>query len=152
AVIPAQLMLRIAPDGRNWRNGWKGHRCAACFLALSLLLPVGHYLWFKLNWHSGQYQPGLPGWARLVEIARALQCAISLNFLSAGLVLTVVALVMARRAHTDNGSKTRTGPQEGEASWHVPRAALVAALVLLLAGTGVYLPMSGMSGRYTMPA
>ena len=57
ALVPAQLYLRMYADGAAWRSGFFHHGRRAALLALTLLLPIGHYVYFRLHWHSGQYPP-----------------------------------------------------------------------------------------------
>jgi hypothetical protein len=108
-------------------------------LALTLLLPVGHYVYYRLNWHAGQYPAGGPTLAQLGRMVRALPGAMSVDFLGVGLALTLSALVAAKRS----------GAVLGMGRY---RAACVAGLLLVLLGIAVYLPIPAMSGRYTMPA
>jgi hypothetical protein len=138
ALVPAQVLLRIAPDGRDWRAGWRLHGRRACFLALTLLLPVGHYIYFKLNWHAGQYTTR-PDWlGQLGRMLSAVQGAISADFLAPGLVLAVLTLFLA-------GGGLRP-------LWESYRGACLAGLALLVFGIGIYLPIGAISGRYAMPA
>lgn len=60
ALIPAQVLLRVAPAGGDWVRGWRQHGRRAGLMALTALLPIGHFIYFKLHWHPGQYQPGGP--------------------------------------------------------------------------------------------
>jgi hypothetical protein len=148
ALVPAQVLLRVAPGGTDWLAGWRRHGRRACLLALTLLLPAGHFLCFKLNWHPGQYEPPGPTLAHLGRFLRSLGGAISLDFLAAGLALSVIALAAARHQHA---ASPVAGPS-AEPPWRAYRGALVAGLALLVGGIGVYLPMGAVSGRYTMPA
>jgi hypothetical protein len=138
ALVPAQVLLRIAPDGRALAAGWQQHGRRALLLALTLLLPVGHYLYFKLNWHAGQY-PANPDWlAQLGRMAWAVRGALTGDFLAPGLVLAVLAVCLA-------------GPGLGALGQRY-RGACLAGLALLVAGIGIYLPIGAVSGRYAMPA
>jgi hypothetical protein len=140
ALIPAQLFLRVAPDGRFNRPAVRRHGRAACLLSLTLLLPVGHFVYFQTHWHPGQYRPALPSAAQALRLLRGLFGAISPEYMGLGLVLAI-ALVAHNRLRA---------PEAGTARRY--QAAVVAGLLLLLAGFCVYLPMDAVSGRYTMPA
>src|SRR5262249_55917252 len=52
AVVPAQVLLRLGLDGASFAEAWRRHGRRAVLLALSLLLPIGHFLAFKLSWHE----------------------------------------------------------------------------------------------------
>jgi hypothetical protein len=138
ALIPAQILLRVAPMGANWRDGLRRHRIRAGLLALTLLLPIGHFIYFKLNWQPGQYTPGGPTWAQFTRIVQSLKGAMSIDFLGVGMLLAAIGLLVAY---------SHLGP-----IWRTHRGTLMAAGLLLVGGIGVYLPMAHMSGRYTMPA
>jgi hypothetical protein len=134
ALVPAQMALRMWPDHLSLRESCRRHGLRTLGLATALALPVGHFIYFKLNWHAGQYQPHRPSFAQLGRVLSALKGGMGLDFLGAG---TVLAIVVVARA---------------SALVREYRAAIVSGAVLALAGAFVYLPMDGMSGRYTMPA
>ncbi|HEX4589190.1 MAG TPA: hypothetical protein VH120_04635 [Gemmataceae bacterium] len=138
AIVPAQLYLRMYADGAGWREGLRNHGKRAAVLGLTLLLPVAHYLYFRLNWHPGQYLPSGPTLAQFGRLLRALAGAESVEFLGPGLALVVVALWLARGA-----------PAGSDGNLKVPA---IAGALLLAAGLAVYLPIAAVSGRYTMPA
>lgn len=136
ALVPAQLLLRLTADGSGLRTGWRLHGWRACCLLLPLLLPVGHFIYFKLHWHPGQYETGLSG-AQVIRMLGAVQGALSLDFLLPGLIALVAALGASGLLSS---------------VWHEYRDACRAGLVLLVSGIAIYLPLSAMSGRYSMPA
>src|SRR5439155_1339514 len=111
----------------------------ACWLAVTLLLPIGHYIYYRLNWHAGQYPPAGPTMAQLGRMLRALPGAISVDFVGVGLALALATTIAAKC------SGTVLGAARYRATW-------VAGALLLLCGIAVYLPIPAMSGRYTMPA
>src|SRR5262245_53401275 len=47
ALVPAQMLLRMTGGGLGLREGWRQHGRRACFLALTLMLPVVHYIVFR---------------------------------------------------------------------------------------------------------
>ena len=152
ALVPAQMFLRLAPDGQLTWEAWRRRGPAALLLSLTLLLPVGHFIYFKTHWHPGQYTPGGPSAAQLGRYLVALQGAVSLEYIGLGVVLSLVALAAYQRSLWAGGSRVVA---LGAALWRTAgrcRAALGAAALLLLAGVAVYLPMDAISGRYTMPA
>ena len=59
ALVPAQVLLRLAPDGQSLREGWRQHGRRALLLLLPLLLPVIHFIIFTLSWRPGQYTMNL---------------------------------------------------------------------------------------------
>ncbi|HYT94894.1 MAG TPA: hypothetical protein VEL76_39620 [Gemmataceae bacterium] len=157
ALVPVQMLLRIAPDGKDLRAGWRRHGRRACLLALTLAVPVGHYILFKLNWAPGQYQTNGTSWAQLTGMIKAIKGAVSLEFVAAGLVLALVALVVSgagrAAATTAVSSGWLAAAWRGLSPiWREQRAACLAGLALLVFGIGIYLPIGAVSGRYTMPA
>jgi hypothetical protein len=139
ALVPAQVFLRLWPDGLSLGEAWRRNGLRALLPAVSLLLPVGHFLYFKSHWHPGQYETHGPSLARLGEIAANLLGASGLEFLGLGLAFGVAAWWRGRGAANDAGLMQRH------------RAALGSALLLVLGGVAMYLPMRGMSARYSMP-
>lgn len=137
ALVPVQILLRMWPDGLTVREAWKRNGWRSLALGAPLLLPAAHFVYFKLHWHPGQYETHGPTAAQLGRLLSGLKGALSLEFTAAGLALAALAVWKSRRE------------SPGVA---VPGPALVAALLLVAAGVVVYLPMSMMSGRYTMPA
>jgi len=148
ALVPAQIFLRVVSGNPDWRLAWRQQRWRALLLSLTLFMPVIHFVYFKLNWHPGQYRLGSPTFGNLARYLAALQGAVSLDFLGVGLVLGVIAAIIAWRNRTNaNSSET------SETSfWREYRSALIAGAVLLAGGVALYLPLGAISGRYTMPA
>lgn len=139
ALVPAQVALRLLPDGVPLREAWRRNGPRALALALTLVLPAAHFVYFKLHWHPGQYATGGPSLEQAGRILSGLKGAVGLDFVGAGLALAAVAIAV---------QSPRIAIRELSARH---RAAVVAALLLLAAGFAVYLPMGMMSGRYTMP-
>jgi hypothetical protein len=147
ALVPAQLVLRVAPDCTPVLAGLRRHGRRAAILGLTLLLPIGHYLYFKLNWHPGQYDPPGASWLHFLRQLKSLKGAVSAAFLAPGLFLSLAALFVAgRRA---GGPWWALG---WPAVWQRHRAACLAGSLLVAAGVAVYLPLGAISGRYTIPA
>ncbi|QEL14189.1 hypothetical protein [Limnoglobus roseus] len=134
ALIPAQVALRMFPDGLTLRDGWRRNGWRALALALTVVLPAVHFVYFKLNWHPGQYVPQKPSVEQFVRVLSSLKGAIGLDFLGAGLALALTCVVIQRAEHPS-----------------VAAGGLLAAPLLIAAGVVVYLPMDMMSGRYAMP-
>ncbi len=134
ALLPAMLALRLWPVGnKSWSESVHANRIASVAYLMPALLPLGHFLYFQSHWHAGQYETPGPSWGQAKQIALWLKGAAGLDFLGAGMGLLLVPLAIRRRV--------------------VPNApALTAAALLLGAGVAVYLPLSIMCGRYTMPA
>lgn len=148
ALVPAQVFLRVAPDGRLTLAALRRYGQRAALLSLTLILPVVHYLYFEAHWHPGQYRPTGPTAAQLGRILSGLRGAVSLEYLGAGLVLAFAALVaFDRRSSWAAAVRAAVGRVAGPY-----RAALIAGALLLLGGIALYLPMEAVSGRYAMPA
>jgi hypothetical protein len=148
AVVPAQCFLRVAAaNDNNWRQAWRKHGRSACVLALTLLLPLAHFLWFKHNWHPGQYEAGMPSLTQLGRIIWGLKSSVGLDFTGIGLLLTIITLVLSRK----NPMQRSAVLGHEILPWRSYAPALAAGGLLLFAGAAVYLPMNAMSGRYTVP-
>jgi hypothetical protein len=143
ALIPAQMALRLWPDGVTLRDGWRRNRGRAALYLLPLLLPIAHFVYFKLNWHPGQYRTPGPSFEQAGRIASWLKGAGGADFLGVGLALVVGALLW----HWRGALRAALG---GFAARY--RAALLCAAILIAAGVAIYLPMPMMAARYTMPA
>jgi hypothetical protein len=148
-LVPAQMLLRVLADGLPLREAVRRHGRRACLLMLPLLMPVIHFIVYKLNWHPGQYTMS-PSLAQVQRMLGALAGAVSVDFVGPGLALAGLALAIARFRRGQDA----TGPAEaeGERFWQRHRAACVAGAALLLLGIGIYLPFNSVAGRYTMPA
>jgi hypothetical protein len=142
AVVPAQLVLRTFPDGMALREGWRRNWLRAGGLALTLLLPAGHYLAYKLSWHAGQYVAVGASLAQLGRMLRTVRGALSYEFMTPSILLSGAALWMSYRVRGASGG----------GGWQQYRAACLAGLVLLACGVGIYLPIDGVAGRYAIPA
>jgi hypothetical protein len=140
ALVPAMIALRLLPDGVPWREALRRHGRRALLLALPLAMPAAHFVYFKLNWHPGQYETKGPSVGYLFRYLHSVLGGIGIDFVGAGLAVALVLVLAARRAPELHGLLPRY------------RAALVAGLLLLAGGTALYLPMQAISGRYTMPA
>jgi hypothetical protein len=138
ALLPAQLYLRMYADGAAGRDGLRRHGKQAARLCLTLLLPIAHYVYYRLDWHPGQYPPTGPTLAQLGRLLRSVAGAESIEYVGLGFGIALTALWLARRA--------------GVRSVEPHTTPLVAGALLLSAGIVVYLPIPAMSGRYTMPA
>lgn len=133
-LVPAQILLRMWPDGLTMREAWKQNGLRSLALGVTLVMPVAHFIYFKQHWHPGQYETHPASWAQLLRVLSLLKGTVSLEFLALGLVLGAVCLWKARQ-----GPSVATGR-------------LAAALLLLLGGIAMYLPMNMIAGRYAMPA
>src|SRR5262249_42927891 len=155
ALVPAQMFLRVAPDGVSLREGWHRHGRRALALSWTLLFPLVHFIYFKRNWHAGQYVTGCPTLTQLRRIVAGLFGAISTDFAGTGLALAILAQVITQRQEGSSNGPSRT--RWRLATWftellHAYRAALGAGALLVLGGVALYLPMDAISGRYTIPA
>lgn len=134
ALVPAQIALRMLSDDLSPREAWRKHRVRALALAVTLALPAAHFVYFKLNWHPGQYRPPGPSVAQFMRVLSSLKGAMGLDFLGVGVALTAIVAV------------------RGAIFAREHRAAVVCGAALAVCGAAAYLPMDEMSGRYTMPA
>ena len=139
ALVPAQILLRMWPDGVSLREAWRLHGRRSLLLGLTLVMPAAHFVYFKMHWHPGQYETQGLTLAQLGRVLNALKGAVSLEFVGVGVLLALVAVRVGR-----NTSPRITIRGLG--------AGTVCAILLLLGGVAVYLPMGMMSGRYAMPA
>jgi hypothetical protein len=144
ALVPAQLYLRMYADGAPWREGLLQHGRRAAILALTLLLPIGHYVYFRSHWHPGQYPPTGVTLAQFGRMLSALVGAMSAEFMAVGLIATFLVICFA-------ANRVRETRAPLEDSGRGEPVGMTAAL-LFLSGFIVYLPIPTVSGRYTMPA
>jgi hypothetical protein len=158
AVVPAQIYLRLTGGGLSLGEGIRRHGRCAVGLALTLLLPIMHYIVFKLNPHSGHYTTAF-SWAQLSRMVRSVAGAVSLDIL--GPCLGFIALLVwwqQRRRLSHNVAQGGDGNPTNSPAVHAPpqspqsRPAIVAGSLLLVFGIGIYVPMQGVAGRYAIPA
>ena len=97
ALVPAQILLRVWPEGVTLRAGWHAHGRRALLFVLPLALPIGHFIYFKRHWHPGQYEANGPSAAQFVRYLACLKGAAGLDFLGAGIALAAVAVLWRRR-------------------------------------------------------
>src|SRR5262249_10553273 len=136
ALIPAQFLLRICPEGRHWRAGWQAHGRRACLVALTVAFPIAHYVTFKMNPHPGQYPTTTPKLDCLVQMLKAVNGTLALDYIGVGLAMA--ATFVGIKALGD--------------VWNRCRGALVAGLALFACGIGIYLPIGNVAPRYAIPA
>ena len=140
ALVPAQIVLRMWPDSLTLREAWRVNGRRALLLMATLVVPIGHFIYFTMNWHEGQYRPVGITTDQTLRLLSALRGSIGLDFLGAGFVLAALAVWA--------GWKASAVPELlGEL-----RAAILTGVVLLGFGFAAYLPLDIISGRYTMPA
>ncbi len=163
ALVPAQIALRMWPDGLTLKEAWKANGWRSLMLGATLMLPAAHFVYFKLHWHPGQYETHGPTLAQLGRILGSLKGAMSLDFMALGLVLTLAAVWISRKANrmasgrrestveTANDSTSANETMTHEQPTCVGRSPVICAVLLIAGGVFVYLPMSMMSGRYAMP-
>jgi hypothetical protein len=142
ALIPPLLVLRLMGGGLSLRAGWACHWPRVCLLAAVGLLPVAHYILFKLEASAGAYHTHLE-WAQLPRMLRAVAGAANADYVHLGLLFSALAVWVSARSNTAT-------PAPGASKDH--RLALLAGLAMLLGGIAVYLPVGAVAGRYTMPA
>jgi hypothetical protein len=152
ALVPGQIVLRLLGGGLSFREAIRRHSRKAVVLTLPLLMPIIHFVVFKLTWHSGQYTTSAT-WAQASAMLRALAGAESLDFLGLGLALALVAVWIATRTRTRRPVAGTTPSVPALAmDRSMLRATLLAGAALLIGGYVLYLPIGGVAGRYSMPA
>lgn len=143
ALVPAQILLRMWPDGLSLCQAWKQNGPRSLLLAVTLIVPVAHFVYFVLNWHEGQYRTtGLTA-GQTVRLTMALKGAIGLDYLAVGFTITILAILAKRRPNSPSATTTPMADL---------RVAVLTGGLLLGCGLAVYLPLDIISGRYTMPA
>ncbi|MBX9580572.1 MAG: hypothetical protein K2X87_09715 [Gemmataceae bacterium] len=160
ALVPAQILLRMWPDGVSLREAWRHNGIRSLALGLTLLMPAAHFVYFKLHWHPGQYETQGLTLAQAGRVLNALKGAVSLEFVGVGVTLAAVAVWPVRKPLPPAPSPTKGGGESPETALRSPLPVaerglggeITSALLLLAAGVAVYLPMGMMSGRYAMPA
>lgn len=147
ALVPAMLALRLLPDGVRLTAAVRANAGRVPVYLAPLLLPAAHFVYFKLNWHPGQYETPGPSLGQLGKMLGWLKGAAGADFLGVGVGLMLVVVWRARRSARQTQVETRPPTRPGHY-----RALMVAAGLLLAAGVAVYLPLPMMAARYTMPA
>jgi hypothetical protein len=157
AVVPAQVLLRIAAGegsfGEQLRKRWP----AAVAWSMPLLLPITHLLFFKLYWRPqpGGYELGMPTWRGVGRTLAAYLKAANLPSIAVGLIVALAALISREtkgRSHGWLAALRRLAAQIRDRY----ALALLAGGLLLVCGFAVYLPFrvpqDSIPGRYTIPA
>jgi hypothetical protein len=136
ALIPPMLLLRA------WGGGWRtGGWWRPLLYAAPAVLPLAHFVYFKLHPRPCHYETPGPSWEQATQIVLWLKGAAGVDFLAVGGVLAAVAWGWQRWAKEDLTPRP--------AGFGLP---LCCGLLLLACGCLVYLPVNIMCGRYTMPA
>jgi hypothetical protein len=143
AVVPAAVLLRLTGNGLSLREGWRRHWLGATAVGLTLLVPLAHFLVLQLSPQDHTYKVHFT-WLQVPRYLRALASAANWQYVVLGLLLPLLALGIARRKRTAGTPATPLAQRF--------RPALGTGLLLTAAGIGIYLPIDGVSGRYTMPA
>jgi hypothetical protein len=139
-ILPAMLYLRTISTDEPWRTAIRKRAWVILSYSIPLLLPVGHFIYFKLHPQPCHYQTPGPSWQQVGRYLSWFKGGAGLDAI--GLGLGVIALSFAIH-------RVRVGAIAMEPG---ARSAIVAAGLLLLGGSLVYLPVAIMTGRYTMPA
>lgn len=140
ALIPAQIALRLLPDGLSFREGWRQGRWAAASYLLPIVMPVAHFVYFKLNWHPGQYETPGPSFEQFGRISLWMKGASGLDFLGLGLAV-VLGITLYTQRNREAVSRLLMEY----------RATMLCAALLFSTGVVIYVPLSMMAPRYTMP-
>ncbi len=148
ALVPAQMVLRMWPDGLTIRDAWRRNGWRSLALGVTLLMPAIHFVHYKTHWHPGQYETPGPSLAQFGRLLNTLKGAMSPEFMGVGVVLAAITVGVSRRTQLPD---TSSAP-EAKANRNSARPALACAIMLLLGGVAMYLPVTIISGRYSMPA
>ncbi len=160
ALVPPMLLLRTWTDDQSWRVAVRRHGLRAAAYLLPVLLPAAHFVYFKLHWHPGYYETPGPSWEQAGQFLLWLKGAAGVDFLAAGVLLTGVACLVNPDRQVGGCEPAPVGQvsnlparcnlaPHSRAGFALP---VFTALLLLVCGFVVYLPVNIMSGRYTMPA
>ena len=150
ALVPAQIILRMWPDAVSLREAWKQNGWRSLALSITLLMPAIHFVYFKRHWHPGQYETQPASLEQFLRIVKALKGTMSLEFMAAGVVLPGICLWNSKRGEPSRVSG-RVVPETRPLT-RLGSPTVFAALLLLLGGIVVYMPMNMLAGRYAMPA
>ncbi len=135
ALLPPMMLLR------TWGvRGWRTKGLLAALYGWPALLPVAHLLYVKLNPGPCHYATPGPSWAHAADFLGWLKGAAGLDFLGAAVGLAGLVLGWTKLRGLPRPAGERGG------------VAIPLALLLLVCGFAVYLPVNIMCGRYTMPA
>jgi hypothetical protein len=173
ALVPVQVFLRLSAGGLLVHESWRRHGYSCCWYLAALVLPITHFVLLKLNPRPTHYVTGF-SWPQVLRMLKAIAGAISWDVMAPGLALAGLALWLNRalrdketRRQGDKETRTRDvsslspcllvslspplshPPQESGPRY---RLAIQAGLLLLFCGIGIYLPINGVAGRYTIPA
>lgn len=135
ALLPAMLWLRLTRDGTPILENLRSSKTALLAYLAPLALPLGHFVYFKLNWQPGHYETPGPSLDQLARIGSWMKGASGADFLGVGAGLALAAAFPGLR------EKLRES-----------RALVGAAAALFAGGVGVYSVTEIMAARYTMPA
>ena len=154
ALVPAQLLLRVIGGGASLLDGLRRHGLRAALLTLTLLFPIGHFIYFQTHWQPGQYPVEYPSWARLGSAARLLRGTMNLDFIAPGLffafaAISGIGLILDRKKFRPSFLALS---KNFAAEARPYRLALAAGMALLVFGVAIYLPVRGEAGRYSIPA
>jgi hypothetical protein len=156
AMIPAQLFLRVATPSRPLREGLRKHGMRALMLGVVALVPVVHFIFYKLNYRPGQYDVGLTA-EQPLRLLRNMGVALAVDFLAPVLLLGIWLIGRSRREGSDLKLRDEwcgESPPFRHSFGSFPgpmRNALGVGVILFLAGLGVYLPVLGAAARYVVP-
>ncbi len=139
AVVPAQMYLRLVSGGIPLWQGIQQHGWRALLLSLVSLFPITHFVLFKTQAIAQPYQLGWDWWHVLGQV-RSMGGAMSVDYLAAVLLVGTVALLWTPQARKEF--------RQVAARY---RPILGAGLLLFVLGVGVYSPLLGLAGRYTVP-
>lgn len=152
AIVPAQLLLRAAPEGVDLLGGIAKHWTAILFLGSTLLLPVVHLFVFSTMAHGPTaYAMGLPTLHGVRTILNGYMQAMSLPFLAPALVVAAAALTDQTRRTAGTATIFASLGSAMRDVFDAQRAAFLAGGLLAAAGAAIYMPMNVGGGRYTVP-
>jgi hypothetical protein len=151
AIIPVQVFLRLTAGGLSLGEGWRRQGRHCFWYLAAMVLPITHFVLLKLDPRPNHYGTGLT-WVQLGRMLKAVAGAMSWDLLAPGLALAALAVWLGRARNTAQPASFAAMPQSALPEWVRYRLAIQTGLALLVCGIGVYVPINGVAGRYTIPA
>lgn len=148
ALAPPVVLLRLTCGGLSLREGCRRHWPAALALGLTLIFPITHFLLFKPGQGQYAYKVAFTWWQG-PGMVRAVAVAANYEIVLLGLVLPLLWIGWVACAGRPEVGQDRESARSLVQRY---RPVLLAGLLLAVLGIGIYLPVPGIAGRYTIPA
>ena len=146
-MIPAQMFLRVCEPHYSLGDGVKRHGWRAALLGCTVVLPVVHFICYRLTMHANRYDLAWDD-RQPLRMLNALLGGMGKDFLGPAIAAAILLVAWSwwrgTLAAPADGARAESDPARD-------RAALGTGLILFFLGWGVYAPMQGVAGRYTFP-